>query len=185
MANVLLVLSTILVAVEGVHKKYSPVMLPATPSPCDLTIPGFWTGISQNHPLGDTYQMAWTVPASPGAWTVHMVDGGGWNVGVGQLSADNTTSTVSFDSGVKLNGNVSKDCSAIYWDNDSSWVVKPPPPPPITDVHIIAMNHLDVGYNGMFHVLSPFSLPCAAQPLPLNFLRLPLKPHPQASLGVA
>lgn len=179
MASLLVLLASTTLGVQAVHKKYAPPMLPAAPSPCDVTIPGYWTGY-ESTPLGDTYQMAWTVPASPGAWTVHMIDGGGWNVGIGQLSADNTTTTVSFDSGVKLNGNVSKDCSSITWDNDSRWGVKPPPPPPITDVHIIAMNHLDVGYNG--ELLSPLSLYlCSATP------HLFLYPHcicPQASLGL-
>ena len=70
-------------------------------------------------------------------------------MGHGQFSADFSTTTISFDSGVKLNGKVSDNCSRMDWDNDSTWKVEPPPPPPITDVHIIAMNHLDVGYNGI------------------------------------
>ena len=100
---------------------------------CDATIPGEWTGFNPA-PLGDTYAMAWAQPPSPGAWTVTMVSGGGWTNGKGQLSADNTTTTVLFDSGVALKGNVSGKCGNIDWDNDSRWAVKPPPPPPITDV---------------------------------------------------
>jgi len=63
-----------------------------------------------------------------------MVHGGGWSIGRGQFSADFSTTTISFDSGVKLNGKVSANCTCIDWDNDSSWKVEPPPPPPITDV---------------------------------------------------
>jgi len=64
------------------------------------------------------------------------------------VSPDNRTATISFDSGVKLTGNVSANCSIIDWSNDSQWNFIPTPVA-ITDVHIIAMNHLDVGYNGI------------------------------------
>ena len=66
-----------------------------------------------------------------------MVHGGGWSIGRGQFSADFTATTISFDSGVKLNGKVSGNCTCIDWDNDSSWKVEPPPPPPITDVCVL------------------------------------------------
>jgi len=131
--------------VAAKHKKFSKTIISDS---CDGSIPGLWTGYDPK-PLGDTYQMNWTIPSSSGAWTVTMVSGGGWTVGHGQFSPDNTTTTISFNSGVKLNGTVSNKCGQIDWDNDTSWKVKPPPTPPITDVHIIAMNHLDVGYNGI------------------------------------
>lgn len=115
------------------HKKYATTTLPLFSDSCDATIPGPWTGFNPA-PLGDTYAMAWAQPPSPGAWTVTMVSGGGWTNGRGQLSPDNTTTTVLFDSGVALKGNVSGKCGNIDWDNDSRWAVKPPPPPPITDV---------------------------------------------------
>jgi hypothetical protein len=132
----------------AVHKKDQRYPAPTFSDSCDVSIPGVWTGFNPQ-PLGDAYQMNWTTPAAPGAWTVTMISGGGWRVGTGQFSADNTTTTVSFDSGVKLQGNVSDKCSTIVWDNDSIWKVRPPPPPPITDVHVVSMNHLDVGYNGI------------------------------------
>lgn len=117
----------------AVHKKFAKTTLPLFSDSCDASIPGTWTGFNPR-PLGDTYAMAWTQPPSPGAWTVTMVSGGGWGTGKGQLSPDNTTTTVVFDSGVSLKGNVSGKCGVIDWDNDSSWAIKPPPPPPITDV---------------------------------------------------
>lgn len=43
---------------------------------------------------------------------------------------------------------VTANCTDIHWDNDSLWS-SIPTPVAITDVHIIAMNHLDVGYNGI------------------------------------
>lgn len=34
-----------------------------------------------------------------------MIQGGGWGVGIGQFASDNLTTTIAFDSGVKLTGN--------------------------------------------------------------------------------
>ena len=144
---VLLLLSLVLV-VHARHKKYATTVLPPFSDSCDGGIPGQWTGYNPQ-PLGDTYAMAWTAGAGWPNWTVTMVEGGGWSVGHGCFSADNTTTTVAFDSGVKLNGKVTNKCGEVDWDNDSVWKIKPPPPPPITDVHILALNHLDVGYNGI------------------------------------
>jgi hypothetical protein len=58
---------------------------------------------------------------------------------------DDVTTTLVLDSGVTLRGNMTKGCSCIIWDNGYFWVRMPLGE--ITDVHIIAMNHLDVGYN--------------------------------------
>ena len=132
-ARLLLLALAALPAALAVHKKFAKTVLPPFSDSCDGNIPGTWTGFNPR-PLGDTYAMAWTQPPSPGAWTVTMVSGGGWGIGKGQLSPDNTTTTVVFDSGVSLTGNVSGKCGVIDWDNDSSWAVKPPPPPPVTDV---------------------------------------------------
>jgi hypothetical protein len=147
----LLSLALLLSSATALHKKYSKHPPPRFSDPCDGGIPGSWTGFEgpDNHPLGDLYSLAWSVPASPGAWTATMVSGGGWGVGHGQFSPDNLTTTIQFDSGVNLVGNVSQKCGQIDWDNDSRWAIAPPPPAPITDVHLIAMNHLDVGYNGI------------------------------------
>jgi hypothetical protein len=129
-------------AALAVHKKYAKHTSPRFSDTCDTAIPGQWTGFEgpDSHPLGDLYALSWSVPAAPGAWTATMIQGGGWGVGHAQLSPDNTTVTIAFDSGVNLTGNVSNKCSQIDWDNDSRWAVAPPPPAPITDVHIIAMN---------------------------------------------
>lgn len=146
------------VPVEGRHKRLNPAMPPrdarfknqgkVSGSPCDATIPGSWTGsFPPSPPLGDQYFLNWTEPFT-GAWTATMVQGGGWTTGAGQFSPDNRTASIAFDTGVKLTGNVSANCSDITWDNDSLWQ-SVPTPVPITDVHIIAMNHLDVGYNGI------------------------------------
>jgi hypothetical protein len=129
------------------HKKLAPPFAAAVT--CDATIPGTWTGFSPpGHGLGDSYALTWASPAAPGAWTATMLSGGGWGVGRGQFAADNMTTTIAFDSGVNLTGSVTDGCATITWDNDSVWE-KYVPPPVITDVHIVAMNHLDVGYNGI------------------------------------
>jgi len=138
---------------EARHKKLNPAMAaPPTPNNC-ADLPGDWTGgygaTCGTSPLNDLYSFAWASPPKAGSWVPTMVSGGGWGTGLGQLSPDNSTTTLSLDSGVKLNGNVTGNCSCIAWDNGSWWGKKGPPPPPITDVHIIAMNHLDVGYNGI------------------------------------
>ena len=97
------------------HKKHNYM----APGPCDGSIPGLWTGY-EPQPLGDEYSLSWASPPSPGAWTATMVHGGGWGVGQGQFSADFTTTSISFDSGVKLTGRVSANCTQIDWSNDST-----------------------------------------------------------------
>lgn len=128
------------------HKKLNAPTRPraAASASCDPTIPGQWTGFEGGRALGDLYALAWSVPAASGAWTATMLKGGGWNVGKAQLAPDNATVSIAFDSGVNLTGAVTDGCATISWDNDSVWKLYVPPPV-VTDVHIIAMNHLDVG----------------------------------------
>jgi hypothetical protein len=130
-------------------KTSSSLPLKATPQNCD-SLPGMWTGgfgaTCGSSPLGDSYLFNWTIPAKPGAWTATMESGGGWGTGLAQNSPDNTTTVISLDAGNTLHGNITKtaeygDCSCILWDN-GSWWMKAMQPSTITDVHIIAMNHL-------------------------------------------
>lgn len=98
-------------------------------APCDSTIPGPWTGIEGKTPLHDAYTLAWA-PAYP-AWAPTCASGGcGWSTGAATLAADNRSATIAFDSGVKLTGTVSADCTLITWDNDSSCVARAAPRPP-------------------------------------------------------
>jgi hypothetical protein len=148
-----LALALALAGAAAVHKnKLPPSAFAAAPQNCD-SLPGSWTGgegkVCGESPLNDLYSFAWAVPPKQGSWVPTMESGGGWGTGLGQFSPDNSTTTVALDSGVNLNGNVTGNCSCIAWDNGSWWMKKGPAPPPITDVHIIAMNHLDVGYNGI------------------------------------
>ena len=101
--------------VDGVAFAHtSPMRVPPGPGgPCDGAIPGDWTGYEAT-PLNDLYRLTWTVPAVPGAWTATMEQGGGWGVGQGQFNAINSTTTIAFDSGVKLNGNVTDNCAG-WW----------------------------------------------------------------------
>jgi hypothetical protein len=145
-------------SVAAVHKsKLPPSAFAAPPQDCS-GLPGDWTGgfgaACGVGGIGDLYSFNWTLPRAPGAWTATMESGGGWGTGLAQNSPDNTTTVVVLDTGTTLRGNISStagagQCSCIQWDNGSWWSKRPPPPPPITDVHIIAMNHLDVGYNGI------------------------------------
>ena len=154
--------SLALASALALHKSKLPpsaVAPPAPPAPQDCSnLPGLWTGgfgkACGEQGLGDSYSFNWTLPRAPGAWTATMISGGGWGTGLAQNSADNSTTVISLDAGNTLRGNISAttqagQCSCILWDNGSWWMKAPPPPPPITDVHIIAMNHLDVGYNGI------------------------------------
>jgi hypothetical protein len=116
---------------------------------CDASIPGSWTGFFPQ-PLNDLYSLNWTSGGAAGAFTALCSSGScGWASGAGQLAADNATLTIKFDNQVNLRGSVSANCSTFSFDNNSTWKALGPPPTPITDVHIVAMNHLDVGYNGI------------------------------------
>eukprot|EP00054_Salpingoeca_dolichothecata_P017102 m.101784 g.101784 ORF g.101784 m.101784 type:complete len:854 (-) comp22306_c0_seq1:77-2638(-) len=44
------------------------------------------------------------------------------------------------------NPSVQQVCTTIYWENNSTWVLVSDG---IEEVHIVSMNHLDVGYNGI------------------------------------
>lgn len=131
--------------------KSPPTLSPrrATPQNCN-SLPGLWTGgygaTCGESPLGDSYLFNWTIPAQPGAWTATLESGGGWGTGSAQNSPDNTTTIITLDTGLTLHGNISStteygECSCIQWDN-GSWWMKAMQPSTITDVHIIAMNHL-------------------------------------------
>jgi hypothetical protein len=110
--------------------------------PCDLTIPGVWTGYFPG-PLGDAYQLAWRGGLYPsGSFTAVFISGSpSWSLGYGQFSPDNSTVTIELDDspGDVLHGNVSDGCATIDWDNGSSWrkTVNLP-----KRVHMIEMNHL-------------------------------------------
>ena len=153
----LLLLLCAVACVTAVHKKDRAPQLSGVPQDCS-NLPGEWTGgfgpTCGSNPIGDSYKFNWTIPRSPGAWTATMMSGGGWTTGAAQNSPDNSTTTITLDGGNVLRGNITStqaygQCSCIYWDNGSWWQKTPGPPSPVTDVHIIAMNHLDVGYNGI------------------------------------
>jgi hypothetical protein len=132
------------VADGAVRKKSSLHQAPPASSPRDMdcsNLPGVWTGFFPQ-PLNDEYELAWT---QQGGFTSVMIRGGGWSLGTGQLGPDNTTAKLVFDTSVTLLGKVSDDCETIAWDNNSTWRKKSM----IDVVHIVAMNHLDLGYNGV------------------------------------
>jgi hypothetical protein len=109
------------------------------------TLPGVWTGFVRGVPLYDEYDLQFEAGAAPGAFTAVIIRsaGDGWTLGQGQLSADNRTAVITFDTGTQLAGNVSADCSVIFWDNDTSWQETSG----IEVVHLLSMSHIDVGYH--------------------------------------
>ena len=112
------------------------------------TLPGVWTGFVGTAPLYDEYSLQFEAGAPPGAFTAVVVRGApggeGWTLGSGQLSADNRSAFIVFDTGTSLHGNVSDDCSVISWEeNGSSWQEASG----IEVVHLLSMSHIDVGYH--------------------------------------
>ena len=116
------------------------------PVPCSAVIPGPWAGFDPQ-PTGAEYSLSWSANSSNGSWEVLYLNapvGPSWTAGVGQFSADNLTTSLLLNSGSSLHGSVTGGCSTITWNDGSIWKATPAPPT-ITDVHIVAMNHLDVG----------------------------------------
>ena len=69
--------------------------------------------------------------------------------GTGKVSVDPVLNiiTVDLDNGEQLEGVVdTTSCSEIYWNaTHVTWLRVPP----VKNVHVVFMNHLDVGYNGI------------------------------------
>jgi hypothetical protein len=107
-------------------------------------LPGTWTGFMGSTALFDNYVVDFRGGSYPaGSFTAAYVSSPSWSLGIGQLSADNGTATVYLDSlDNSLTGTVSTDCSSIVWDNGSSWRKTSTLP---KRVHMVSMNHLDVG----------------------------------------
>lgn len=108
---------------------------------CNSTIPGVWTGFESSGPLYDEYSLQWVPGNPPGVFSAVMIRGGGWTLGNGNIDFSAGTATINFDTGVFLSGSVSSDCKTFMWNNTSVWRAQSN----IDVVHIIGMNHLDVG----------------------------------------
>lgn len=96
-------------------------------------------------PLRDLYEL---VPRDdvPGGFSALIVEtpSPSWSLGLGVLT--NSSVAITFNTGVALSGSLDAACGTISWNNTSQWVVVPP----ITQVHLVFMNHLDIGYNGIY-----------------------------------
>jgi hypothetical protein len=115
-------------------------------SPC-IGFNGTWTGFSPpTNPLFDEYLLQWE-DETIGSFTSIVVNGTeGWTFGRGQIDySTNASVQIEFDNGISLKGNLSKGCKQIDWDNDTRWGKLSQ----VKSVHVIHMNHLDVGYNGI------------------------------------
>ena len=97
-------------------------------------------------PLYDEYYLAFEAGAAPGAFSavnVRPSAPGGWTLGKGQLSPDNATLAITFDTGLTLRGNVSGDCTVLAFENGSQWKETSG----VEVVHLLSMSHIDVGYH--------------------------------------
>jgi hypothetical protein len=113
---------------------------------CDA-LSGTWTGFVGSQPLFDSYELKLRGAFFPqGSFTSVYIGGTvpTWTIGFGQLSADNTTVSLTFDNGVALTGTVSDDCTTMTWENGSSWSKSTAVP---KTVHLLFLTHLDVGYH--------------------------------------
>lgn len=108
-------------------------------------LPGVWTGFIGSRALFDEYSLVYEDGATPGEFEAVVIhdSGGGWTLGVGQLSADNTTVVLKLDVGLTLTGTVDATCSVLTFDNGSSWHRTSG----IEVVHLLSMSHIDVGYH--------------------------------------
>ena len=123
-----------------------PLLFTAAAATSCASLDGVWTGYMARAPLYDEYYLAFETGAAPGAFSavnVRPSQPGGWTLGKGQLSPDNTTVFISFDDGVTLHGNVSSDCALLEWENGSQWKETSG----VEVVHLLSMSHIDVGYH--------------------------------------
>ena len=74
------------------------------------------------------------------------------NWGTGSVSYDSSTSVINMllDDGENITGTVASDCSNITWSTVSAAWIKVPH---VDQVHVVFMNHLDVGYAGFAAVI--------------------------------
>jgi hypothetical protein len=144
----LLLIQSVSIRVRGaLGRKGSPSnQISSTAADCS-TLPGVWTGFfPPTKPLYDEYDLQFETGAPIGEFTAVVIRASspnGWTIGKGQLSLDNRSVTMVFDTGLTLFGNVSEDCSAIFWNNDSVWQEDSG----IDIVHLLSMSHIDVGYH--------------------------------------
>ncbi|XP_011409863.1 PREDICTED: uncharacterized protein LOC105316568 [Amphimedon queenslandica] len=74
------------------------------------------------------------------------------NWGTGSVSYDSSSSIINMllDDGENITGSVASDCSNITWSTvPAAWIKVPK----VHQVHVVFMNHLDVGYAGFAAVI--------------------------------
>jgi hypothetical protein len=111
--------------------------------------------------------------AADGRLTAKSVYGGtSWKTAKGAAAADGLSLWIDFARGNQT-GTVVSNCSAIWWEGDGSvWgYAGDALAPRVTDVHLVFMSHLDLGYTDLmrnvcdtyFTALLPASMALAAQ----------------------
>ena len=99
-------------------------------SPCDSTIPGKWAGFGPSgQPFGDAYALTRSSPSSLSWAASSHSPHDSWTNATGLFSSDYSSTTISFNNGVKDSGTVSPACDKITFKGGSSWALLPPPPP--------------------------------------------------------
>eukprot|EP01060_Flectonema_neradi_P029461 TRINITY_DN4083_c0_g1_i1.p1 TRINITY_DN4083_c0_g1~~TRINITY_DN4083_c0_g1_i1.p1 ORF type:complete len:882 (+),score=208.03 TRINITY_DN4083_c0_g1_i1:95-2647(+) len=113
---------------------------------CNLT--GTWSmrNLSASNNLkGEPAQEYFITSTSPTDWNVVAVSSGvGWSEGQGKIYSNGTVTAEidkSSTQGIHLTGSI-PNCSTIIWNNEIEWFKQVQ----IKKVHIVFMNHLDIGY---------------------------------------
>ncbi len=135
---------------HGLAQPNAPKCIPqSTESSCD-NFGGSWTGMFPGNPLFDEYSITDAPAPLPfGHFSCVMIYTPAkitWANCSGQLSPDNSTATVTFNTGLKQSGTVSPNCQSIMWSDGSTWqrFVRDAGP---LNIHFSLHTHDDVGWN--------------------------------------
>lgn len=109
---------------------------------CDLT--GTWTDLELSVP---TAQLIFRIDQIADQLTVTAVSTNAvWATGILTYNASCGSVVGALDDGEIIRGVVSdKECTVIFWEDVTTWSKVPA----VENIHVVFMNHLDVGYNGI------------------------------------
>ena len=100
-----------------------------------------WTSIKDGSKEPEFYLHSTTETA----WTVVAITTTTWSSGVGNINSTSGMIHVELDKsstqGIKLDGEIT-NCNTIQWSNGTTWTKQEQ----ISKVHVVFMNHLDIGF---------------------------------------